>query len=374
METCGDSIPWWATSFTNGEAEAAAAAVTDRHLSQGPVTALFEDSLAKCLGVPHVVAVTSGTSALTLALMAEGIGPGDDVLVPNRSWIATAHAVQILGAKPVFVDTEPGRPVFEVGTAARHVTSRTKAIIVVHMNGRSVDMDAVNAFARANDLIVIEDAAQALGSCDLEGRALGTLSNAGCFSLSVAKIISTGQGGFVATCDAGMDRRLRAIRTHGVENTVEPNIWAMPGFNFRFTDILASIGLVQLGLLSDRVQRQTQVYNLYEEGLKDCNSVRFLSQQSGEVGPYIEVLAKNREQLGQFLKLRGIETRTFYPDLDTAPYWDLDERLVNSRVFGREGLYLPSGPSISDEQVERVVGGIKDFRHSAFSNGPTTLT
>ncbi len=109
METFENSIPWWATAFNSGESEAAAAAVADRHLSRGPLTALFEESIAKYLGVPHVVAVTSGTSALTLALMAQGVGPGDEVLVPNRTWIATAHAVQILGAKPVFVDTEPGR-------------------------------------------------------------------------------------------------------------------------------------------------------------------------------------------------------------------------------------------------------------------------
>jgi perosamine synthetase len=361
MNYNGELIPWWATSFTAGEADAAATAVTDRHISQGPLTALFEESLASYLGVPHVVAVTSGTSALTMALMAHGIGPGDEVLVPNRTWIATAHAVQILGATPVFVDTESRRPVMDVATAHRHLTPSSKAIIPVHMNGRSVEMDALNAFADTNDLIVIEDAAQALGSCDQQGRALGTLSKAGCFSLSVAKIISTGQGGFVATCDAEVDAQLRAIRTHGVENTVEPNTWVRPGFNFRFTDILASIGLVQLGLLPDRVRRQIEVFNLYEEGLKDCHSVRLLSQRSGEVGPYIEVLVEDRERLVQFLKSRGIETRTFYPDLDTASYWDLDERLVNSRVFGREGLYLPSGPSISDEQVERVLTSLKEF-------------
>ncbi len=249
----------------------------------------------------------------------------------------------------------------DVASANRHVTSRTKAIIPVHMNGRSVDMDSVNAFAATAGLVVIEDAAQALGSCDRQGRFLGTLSKAGCFSLSVAKIISTGQGGFVATRDAETDVRLRAIRTHGVENTIEPNTWIMPGFNFRFTDILASIGIVQLGLLPGRVQRQMQVYNLYEEGLKDCDSVRPIPQRSGEVGPYIEVLTKDRERLVQFLKLRGIETRTFYPDLDTAPYWDFDERLINSRVFGQEGLYLPSCPSISDEQVKGVVTAVKDF-------------
>ncbi len=362
IEENHSAIPWWATSFTSGEAEAAAGAITDRHLSQGPVTELFEQALAKYLGVPHVVAVTSGTSALTLALMAHGIGPGDEVLVPNRTWIATAHSVQFLGATPVFIDTEPDRPVMDVSTLHRHVTSRTKVVIPVHMNGRSVNMEAVNAFAATAGLVVIEDAAQALGSCDQQGRVLGTLSKAGCFSLSVAKIISTGQGGFVATRDAETDARLRAIRTHGVENTIEPDTWIMPGFNFRFTDILASIGLVQLGLLPGRVQRQTQVYNLYEEGLKGCDSVKLIPQRPGEVGPYIEVFAKNRDGLVEFLKRRGIETRTFYPDLDTAPYWEFDDRLVNSRVFGREGLYLPSGPSISNEQVERVVAAINDFR------------
>jgi dTDP-4-amino-4,6-dideoxygalactose transaminase len=139
----------------------------------------------------------------------------------------------------------------------------------------------------------------------------------------------TGQGGFVATRDVETDARLRAIRTHGVENTIERNTWIMPGFNFRFTDILASIGLVQLGLLPGRVKRQRQVYGLYEEGLKSNDSVRLIPQQVGEVGPYIEVLTKERDQLIEFLRLRGIETRTFYPDLDTAPYWNFDEGLVN---------------------------------------------
>jgi dTDP-4-amino-4,6-dideoxygalactose transaminase len=355
-------IPWWATSFTSGEAEAAAGAITNRHLSQGSITEQFEQALAKHLGVPHVVAVTSGTSALTLALMAHGIGPGDEVLVPNRTWVATAHSVQILGATPVFIDTEPDRPVMDVATVHRHVTSRTKVVIPVHMNGRSVNMEAVNAFAAAAGLVVIEDAAQALGSRDQQGRALGTLSKAGCFSLSVAKIISTGQGGFVATRDAVINARLRAIRTHGVENTIEPNTWIMPGFNFRFTDILASIGLVQLGLLPGRVNRQRQVYDLYEEGLKGSDLVRLIPQQVGEVGPYIEILTKDRDRLVEFLKLRGIETRIFYPDLDTAPYWNFDEGLVNSRVFGREGLYLPSGPSITNEQIERVLAAVIEYR------------
>ena len=354
-------IPWWGTSFTSGEAEAAAAAVRAKHLSQGPVTREFEERLADYLDVPHVVAVTSGSSALLLSLLALGIGHGDEVLVPNRTWVATAHAVHLSGATPVFVDTERQRPILDVDDARNRVTSRTKAIFPVHMNGRCVDMDRVNTLADELGLLVLEDAAQALGSRDALGRAPGTLSKVGCFSLSVAKIISTGQGGFIATRDSDLDLRLRDMRTHGVENTVDPAEWVMPGFNFRFTDILASIGLVQLRLLPGRVTRLQDIYARYVRGLSSIPDVEIIPMEVGEVGPYIEVLAADRDSLSLFLKEKGIETRAFYPDMDTAPYWRDGTGLDNSRVFGQRGLYLPSGPSLTDDDVDRVVSAIVEF-------------
>ncbi|MBU6152173.1 MAG: DegT/DnrJ/EryC1/StrS family aminotransferase [Chloroflexi bacterium] len=360
-------IPWWATSFDHGESQAAAEAIDARRLSQGPLTRQFEEALADYLEVPHVIAVTSGTTALHLALLAHGIGPGDEVIVPNRTWIASAHAILHAGATPVFADTVPNLPIMDVADAARRVTERTKAIMPVHMNGRVVDMDAINRLCDQHGLVVIEDAAQALGSRDQFGRKAGALGEAGCFSLSVTKVMSTGQGGFIATCSSDLAQRMRNLRTHGVEDTVEPGTWQIPGHNFRFTDVLASIGIVQMSLLDDRLVRLESIQQHYAQGLAGLEFVRLIPMRAGEIGPYVEVLARDRLGLQHFLQERGVETRQFYPDLDTAPYWPSGIGLENSRLFGREGLYLPSGPSITDQQVDTVVCLVQEYEKALTS-------
>jgi perosamine synthetase len=356
-------IPWWQTSFDNGEDVAVSDSIKSRHISQGPITKKFENKLAEYLGVPEVIATSSGTSALTLALMGSNIKPGDEVLVPNRTWIATAHAVQILGAVPVFVDTEVSLPIMQLSELDKFITPLTKAIIPVHMNGRGVDMETLNDFASERGLIVIEDAAQAFGSKDLKGNFLGTLSSAGCFSLSVAKIISTGQGGFIATKDLELASRLRNLRTHGVENTIEPEKWIAPGFNFRFTDVLASIGIVQLGLMEKRKAYAREIYVQYLSALSASSNCRIIPLQDYELGPYIEVIVDNRSAFREHLLLNGIETRPFYPDLSSAPYWKNRNyiELVNSKIFANHGLYLPAGPSITENQIDKVVDIILKF-------------
>ena len=239
-------INWWQTEFTTGEAEAAARAISQGRLSQGELVAELEIKLGKYLGVRNVVATTSGSDALLLSLWAAGVLPGDEVLVPNRTWIATAHSVSLLGAIPIFVDTEVNQPVISLSDLKNKVTSRTKAVIPVHLNGRNAHIDEVLKFGEDFGIRVIEDAAQALGSKDSSGSFLGTKSLAGCFSLSVAKVISSGQGGFIATSHDDFAAQLRAMRTHGIENVIDPGEWGRLGFNFRFTDVLASIGLEQL--------------------------------------------------------------------------------------------------------------------------------
>ena len=358
-------IPWWKTSFDHGEAEAAAECIRNRNLSQGPVVREFEVALQAYLGVSDVIAVTSGSDALVLSLLASGIRPGDEVLVPKRSWIATAHAVHILGAIPVFVETLRDRPIIDLDDAKRRITQGTRAIIAVHVNGRAAPMDSLNALCADNGLKLIEDAAQALGSTDEQHRLLGTMSQAGCFSLSVAKVISTGQGGFIATNDASFAGRLRDMRTHGVESTHEPQAWSMPGFNFRMTDVLASIGLVQLRQLPERLRRLRAIYERYSEGLASLESVRIIPLEEWEIGPYIESMASDREGLQEFLLARGIETRRFYPDQDGAKYWTTTPETGFSRAFQDEGLYLPSGPSLSDSEVDRVIREIHAYEGHA---------
>jgi len=354
-------IPWWSTEFTSGEDLAVADAVRNRRLSQGVITSEFETILKDYLGVRNVIAVTNGSCALLVSLIAIGIKPGDEVLVPNRTWIATAHAVHLLGGIPVFVDTESNRPIMDLTDIEHRITSKTKAIIPVHMNGGAVDITTLKELSSSYDIQIIEDAAQALGSLSPERVHLGTESLMGCFSLSVAKIISSGQGGFITTDDDELANRLRAIRTHGVVNTLSGESWRTPGFNFRFTDVLASIGIVQLGLLPDRILRLTEIRKQYATELQDILKIRLIPSKQYEVGPYIEVLVEDRSGLITYLQGKSIETRPFYPDLDTAPYWTSNQDCRNSKVFSANGLYLPSGPSLSDDQILKVTSSIKTY-------------
>ncbi len=358
-----EKINWWQTEFTTGEAEAAAKAITEGRLSQGPIVAEFERLLANYLGVRHVVATTSGSDALLLSLWAANVLPGDEVLVPNRTWIATAHAVSLLGAIPIFVDTDVDNPVISLSDLRNKVTSRTKAVIPVHLNGRDAHIDEVLEFGEIHGIKVIEDAAQALGSKDASGTFLGTKSLAGCFSLSVAKVISSGQGGFVASNHDDFAARLRAMRTHGIENVIEPGKWDMLGFNFRFTDVLASIALEQFKKLESRLSRLREIYNRYEVGISGLVNFRMipLNINGGEIGPYIEILINDRESLITYLMRHGIESRKFYPDMDTANYFKATKENPNSRVFGSDGLYLPSGPSLTNDSIDFVLSTLVNF-------------
>ena len=358
-------IPWWQTEFTSGEADAAYAAITAGRLSQGPIVAEFESLLCDYLGVRNVIATTSGSDALLLALWAAGVGPGDEVLVPNRTWIATAHSVLLLGAVPVIVATDNDRPVISLSDLERKVSEKTKVVIPVHLNGRDAHIDEVMKFGDRYELKVIEDAAQALGSKDASGGFLGRKSLAGCFSLSVAKVISSGQGGFITTNDEAFANELKLMRTHGVENVTNPIKWERPGFNFRFTDVLASIAIEQFDKLTERLVRLREIYERYELGLARNERVEIIPVDfsKGEAGPYVEVLVERREEFAQYLLENGVETRKFYPDLVSSDYLFHASKERMNRKFGENGLYLPSGPSLTDNSIDKVIDLINAWNY-----------
>jgi perosamine synthetase len=354
-------INWWRTGFANGEADAIVRAIENENISQGPIVEEFEHQLAAYLGVPYVIATTSGSMALLMSLWVSGIGPGDEVIIPNRTWIATAHSALLLGATVKLVDVEPHRPIIDTTIIEQAITDRTRAIIPVHMCGRSADMIAINKIADKHKLVVIEDAAQALGSRNGDGY-LGTQSNMGCFSFSVAKIISTGQGGFIATHDAVVYEKLIKMRTHGVGSVVDA-VWDQPGFNFRFTDILAAIGKEQLKLLTTRIDKVKKIYQTYADGIVDVPNIKLIpvDNDAGEVPVYIEALCETRGELIDFLSQRGIQSRPFYPDLNHAKYLNNSGVYPNSELYGRAGMYLPSGPDQSIGTIEKVIHTIREF-------------
>lgn len=359
--TTQNKISWWRTGFNNGEAEAITQAIMNENISQGPIVADFEKQLAAYLEVPYAVATCSGSMALLMSLWASGIGPGDEVIVPNRTWISTAHAALLLGAKVVLVDVEPNRPIIDASLIEGLITEKTKAIIPVHMNGRSADMRTINRIAAKHKLAVIEDAAQAIGARNEDGF-LGTQSDMGCFSFSVAKIISTGQGGFIATKSESIYMKLIAMRTHGVGDIVNAS-WDKPGFNFRFTDILAAIGREQLKLLPARIEKVKKIYQIYFEGLKAVSILKLVpvDLEKGEVPIYIEALCESRQELISFLAKKGIQCRPYYPDLNHAAYFDDGRSFPNSVQYGSNAMYLPSGPDQPHENIYSVIDAIKQF-------------
>jgi dTDP-4-amino-4,6-dideoxygalactose transaminase len=362
-----NTISWWRTSFGSDEMKYLSDAVLKEHISQGTITAEFERRIADILNIPYVLATTSGSTALLMALIAAGIGPGDEVIVPNRTWIATAHAPLLLGAKVVLLDVEKNRPIMDVTQIEEKITYKTKAIMPVHLNGRSVAMDEINRIAVKYGLKVIEDAAQAFCSKNAYGM-LGGQSFAGCFSLSVSKLISTGQGGFIVTKDSETYKRLKLMRTHGVSDVINVS-YAEKGFNFRFNDVLASIGLAQLDRLAERISKIIDVYKKYLAVMTDLPYLKFLpvNLEAGEIPLYVEVLCPERARFIIFLADRDIQCRPFYPDLHTASYLNCSGRFPNSEVFDSQGLFLPCGPEQPLENIDRVIDAL--YMYSKIAGG-----
>lgn len=355
-------IPWWKTSFEGDEIKLVTEAIRQGNVSQGSQVECFEYELSQYLNVKNVVAVSNGSTALLLALIACGVGPGDEVIMPNRTWIATAHAVRLLGASVRSVDVEGDRPIMDTTKIESMITRKTKAIIPVHMNGRAVNLRQIQEIADKYALPVIEDAAQALGSKNADGF-LGTQGRIGCFSLSVAKIISSGQGGFAVTNDDALAETMRAIRTHGVENVKDPQSWPMLGFNFRFTDVLASIGRAQLSRIDQRIAHLISLYERYEQGLRETGLKLIpVDLKNGEIPLYIEcVVDSQRDDWIEYLGSRGVDTRPFYPSVNRAPYLGLATGpYPNSDGFEERGIYLPSGPTQPIENVDLCIEVIKD--------------
>lgn len=361
-----NKVSWWRTSFGDEEVNRLAQSVANENISQGPVTEEFEAKLAASLDVPYAVVTTSGSVALYMALAALGVAAGDEVIVPDRTWVATAHAVLLTGAKVVLVDVLPDVTVLDPSRLREKVSSRTKAIMPVHLNGRTTDMAAVQQVADEFRLNVVEDACQALFSKNSQGY-LGTQSQAGCFSLGVSKLISTGQGGFVVTRDQETYERLKLVRNHGVVDQFT-DTWNQMGFNFKFTDLLASFGLVQLSKSESRIRSVHAVYNKYMEVLPEFQFLQPIpvNVAGGELPLYMEVNCAERERLINYLTSQGIQTRPFPPSLHTSSYLnDPDANLAddfpNSNLFGQQGMYLPCGPDQPLENIDRVIDALKNY-------------
>jgi dTDP-4-amino-4,6-dideoxygalactose transaminase len=358
-------IHWWETQIGAAEIDGIGQSIHDRHISQGPVTEALERRLAEHLDVPHVVLTSSGSSALLMALMACGVGPNDEVILPNRTFIATANAPLLLGATVRLADVERDRPVIDPLAIEPLITPRTKAVMVVHLNGRSADMDGVKAIAAKHGLKVIEDAAQAFCSRNACGY-LGTQGDVGAFSLGITKLITIGQGGFVTTRDDDTYDTLRRLRNHGSVKT-PPSQFDEFGFNFKITDMLAAMGLKQTEKLPQKIDRHKAVYSFYESALKDLDFIRVVpvNLAAGELPLWVETLCEERDTISERLHKNGVQTRPLPPSLCDAGYLRATGTFPNSKIFAEQGLILPCGPDQPDENLKATVAALRQTRADA---------
>lgn len=333
-------------------------------LTEFKKTEHFAGMLAECTGSTHCHVVTSGTVGLYLALLAAGVGPGDRVIVPNYTMIATPNAVAWTGATPVLVDVDPATLCMDLAAIAEPASAT--AMLYVSINGRSGDMAAVVDYCARHGLTLIEDAAQALGSRQ-GGRALGTFGRMGVYSFTPHKIITTGQGGAVVTaCDACATKLGKLKDFHRTAPATDEHDGL--GFNFKFTDLQAVVGIEQLGQLEERMQAKRRLDGWYREELEGVDGVHLMPRQPEESIPwFMEVLLANedaRNALRAHLKEAGIGSRPFYPPLNHQPMYGADApagSLPVSEDMAVRGLWLPSSLGLAREDVARVGTAVRDF-------------
>lgn len=324
----------------------------------------FEQAVAAYVGSSHGVAMVNGTVTLFAALKAVGVGPGDEVVVPDYTMIATANAVVMAGATPRFVDVSPTTLCLDLERAEAAITPRTRAMMVVSLNGRSPNMEAATTLARRHGIHLIEDAAQALGSFH-EGRHLGTFGLLGSFSFSVPKIITTGQGGLLVTDDEDIAKRLRQIKDFG-RRRAGVDYHEVIGFNFKFTDLQAVIGLAQMKKLESRVIRKREMYGCYRERLAGVSEVQCLGIDLGETTPwFIDILVPDRDALQKSLAAKGIGSRPFYPAIHSQPAYNSGGSFPVSEDAAARGLWLPSSSFLTNEDIDRVTDAIREHYSAA---------
>ncbi|KKR89152.1 MAG: DegT/DnrJ/EryC1/StrS aminotransferase family protein [Candidatus Wolfebacteria bacterium GW2011_GWA1_44_24] len=323
----------------------------------------FEKMIAEYTGAKYCSVVSNGTISLTLALIACGIGPGDEVIVPDYTMVASANAVKLAGAEVVFADINPDNLCLDFELMKKAVSPRTKAIMLVTINGRyPSNLEEFVSFCKEKEIKLIEDAAQSLGSFK-NGKHLGTFGDIGSFSFSAPKVISTGQGGALITNDEILIERIQKLRDFGREKPGADRYLTM-GWNFKFTDIQAIIGTEQMKKLPWRVQRKKDIYALYKKNLEGVAGISFIPTNLENTSPwFIDILVENgkREDLIEFLKNNQIGSRPFYPALHAEPVYNRSESHPVAQKIAAKGLWLPSSSKLTDEEIARVCDAIKDF-------------
>lgn len=336
------------------------------YINEHKLTREFEKTFAEFVGAQYAVATTSGTIALFLALKALNIGFGDKIIMPVYTAIGTASAVRLAGATPVFVDVNEPNGNMDISNLHHYEWDKeVKAVIPVHINGRACSMKDIREIASENGWHVVEDAAQCLGS-HCSGRHLGTFGDVGCFSMATTKIITTGQGGVVVTDRKDLFDQLMALKDQGrvrdITSSEMPDYYPLEGYNFKFTEIQAALGLSQFRKLCRRIEHKNQITKLYYELLGNSD-VLFPPKRDEELLWYVDVLLPRRGKnilLKQKMKMKGIELRLFYTPLHKQPPYKANRSFPHAEDYSSSGLWLPSSSSLKNSDIEHICTEFRD--------------
>jgi perosamine synthetase len=374
QEPSSEFIPVAAPVIGEFEIECVTDAIRSGWVSSiGPYIDKFETGFAKYIGVRHAIAVANGTTALHLALHALGIGPGDEVIIPDLTFAATAHAVIQTGATPVLVDVEVDTWCMDPRAVERAISEKTRAIMPVHLFGHPADMNAINELAAVNKLLVIEDAAEAHGA-KVGERNVGSLGNVGAFSFYGNKVITTGEGGMLTTDDDDLAARLRFLKDHGMSKD-RRYFHTELAFNYRMTNLQAALGFAQLSQIETFIQKKRQIFEWYREGLEDVEGLGLNVQRIGYRNIFWmisvvvdEHIILSRDEVCTRLKSRGIDTRPFFVPMSELPHLAKLRSITASGTnysvsagLSRGGFSLPSGCQLKEEQVRRIIESVRQL-------------
>jgi len=335
--------------------------------SNGPYVAEFGEKFARYCGVTYGIPVSNGTTALHLALLALGIGNGDEVLVPSLTFVATANAVLYTGAKPVFLEADKDTWCLDPTDIERKITSKTKAIIPVHLYGHPADMDSITRIADKYGISVIEDAAEAHGALYHEKK-VGSFGKIACFSFFGNKTITMGEGGIVLTNDNTLAQRVKYLRDGARDRSVNRYYHTELGYNYALTNLQAAVGLAQLEKIDEFISKKRKIAQIYRNGFINYDKVVFSPEQKGIKSTYwmssIVLGDKNkisRDSLIEKLKNAGIETRPFFDPLHSLPYINSKVKLPVVDYLAGHGLNLPSGVKLTEDDIKYIVKTVKEI-------------
>jgi perosamine synthetase len=326
----------------------------------------FEKGFADYVGTKFALSTSSCTGALHLSLLGLGVGPGDEVLVPEITWVATASAVCYCGATPVMVDVEPDTWCMNLESARKAITPRTKVIVPVHIYGHPTDMNAVLELAKEFNLRVMEDAAPALGAT-CHGRKVGGIGDVACFSFQGAKIMTTGEGGMLVTSDENLFERIKFLWDHGRDKHIPFQISEV-GYKYKLSNLQAALGLAQLERIEEMVEKKRQIYGWYKQRLGNLPGVHWNAEKPWARSIYWmtsivldEGLKLTRQEVMAGLKERHVDSRPFFPAVSSFPmFTNQAKRNPVAYRVARQGINLPSGHNLTEGDIDTVCRALSE--------------